>query len=113
MTCLFCRIANKELPASLVYEDASVVAFKDIHPKAPTHLLLVPRQHIASVASLTEADQAVAGALLLAARTIATAQGVAEQGYRLVVNVGRGGGQVIDHLHVHLLAGQPLDPGPG
>jgi histidine triad (HIT) family protein len=103
--CLFCKIANKEAPADIVYEDDKIVAFKDIHPKAPIHLLIVPKKHIPSVDHLELADKELMGELILTAQKIAKKIGVAKSGYKLVFNVGKGGGQLITHLHLHLLAG--------
>lgn len=103
--CLFCKIINKEVPVEIVYENNKVVVFKDIHPKAPIHLLIVPQKHIPSVDHLEIQDKELIGELFLTAQKIARAKGVAKTGYKLVFNVGRGGGQVIDHLHLHLLAG--------
>ena len=105
MECLFCKIANKEAPAEMVYEDGLFAAFKDINPKAPVHILIVPKKHIVSVNDLGEADKPMLGELFLAAKKIAKERGVMDKGYKLVFNVGRGGGQIIDHLHLHLLGG--------
>jgi histidine triad (HIT) family protein len=110
-TCLFCRIVRREIPAAVVWEDEHSLAFRDIDPKAPTHLLVIPKRHIAS---LNEADEAAPlGRLLLAAREIAEAEGIAEQGYRTVINTGAGAGQTVFHLHVHLLGGRRLSWPPG
>jgi histidine triad (HIT) family protein len=103
--CLFCRIVAGDLPAAQVYSDESVVAIRDIAPQAPTHILLLSREHIA--------DGAVMGAMFAAAARIATQEGVATDGYRLVVNTGRNGGQTVDHLHVHLLGGRAMAWPPG
>ena len=108
MSCLFCQIVKKELPADIVYEDEQVVAFKDIHPKAPLHLLIIPKKHISSVDHLETADKELTGELVLAAKKIAKEQGVSAA-YKLVFNVGRAGGQIIDHIHLHLLAGWKND----
>ena len=102
--CIFCNIVSKDIPAELVYENESVVAFYDIHPKAPTHILIVPREHIVSVNDLKEESAPIITALMLAAPAVAEKTGVKERGYKLVFNVGKGGGQVIDHIHMHLLA---------
>ncbi len=107
MDCVFCKIAAKEIPATLVLDTDELVAFPDLHPKAAVHVLIVPKRHIASVQHAQPEDRALLGALLLAAREVAAAQGVAD-GYRLVVNVGKKAGQTIDHLHVHLMAGKDL-----
>ena len=101
--CIFCKIGAGVVPSDTVFEDELIRAFSDIHPKAPTHILVIPKEHIESVAHLTGAHEALAGKLLAVARDIASNLGLA--GYKLVFNVGRDGGQVIDHLHLHLLGG--------
>ena len=111
--CLFCRIVAGELPAAEVYSDATVLAIRDVAPQAPTHVLLLSRKHIPSVRDLTEADAAIMAAMFAAAAKIAAQEGMAEGGYRLVVNVGRDGGQTVDHLHVHLLGGRRMAWPPG
>lgn len=103
MDCLFCKIANKKVSAEIVYEDDKVVAFKDIHPKAPLHLLIVPKKHIPSVDHLESKDKELMGELFLVAQKIA--RGKKLKGYKLIINVGRPAGQLIDHLHLHLLSG--------
>jgi histidine triad (HIT) family protein len=104
--CLFCRIVARQSPAEIEYEDDLVVAFRDIYPKAPVHILIVPRRHIESVATLTEADRELVGHCLLVARRLGEAKGYAERGYRVQINCGPEGGQVVYHLHVHFLAGR-------
>ena len=104
--CIFCRIAAGEIPSNLVYQDEHVVAFPDIHPAAPTHVLVIPRRHVESVAHLD--DPVLAGRLLLAVRAVAERAGVAESGYRVVANIGREGGQTVPHLHFHVLGGRQL-----
>lgn len=104
---IFGKILRGEIPATLVYEDEHFVAFNDIHPKAATHVLIIPRQHIASLQEVTEADAALLGKLLVTANTIAEKLEVKEQGYRLITNAGSGAGQEVPHLHFHLLAGSP------
>lgn len=108
MDCIFCKIANKKMPAEVVYEDEQIVAFKDIHPKAPIHLLIVPKKHIVSVDHLSSRDKNLIGELILTAKLVAEDQGVSGA-YKLVFNVGRKGGQIIDHIHLHLLAGWPSE----
>ncbi|MFH1098988.1 MAG: histidine triad nucleotide-binding protein [Candidatus Uhrbacteria bacterium] len=108
MDCLFCKIIAREIPASVRHEDADFVAFDDIHPKAPTHILIVPKRHIASVRELATSDVALAGRLVLAARAIAEEAGIAEGGYRIIMNCGHDGGQIIPHLHLHLMGGKSL-----
>ncbi len=111
--CLFCRIVAGEIPASVVWEDDHVLAFRDIDPKAPTHVLVVPRRHIPSVDALEDDDSEVIGRLYLAARDIARDEGVEEGGYRCVVNTGPDAGQSVDHIHLHLLGGRSLRWPPG
>jgi histidine triad (HIT) family protein len=111
--CLFCKVVAGELPSDQVLADDQLVAFRDIAPRAPTHILVVPREHIRSAAELTEADAPLLGHLLGVAVTIARNEGLADRGYRLVVNVGRWGGQTVDHLHVHLMGGRSFSWPPG
>ena len=111
--CLFCRIVAGAIPSTRVYEDERTIAFRDIAPRAPTHILLLPREHIASALDLTDADAPVVGRILAAAADIARSEGIAEAGYRLVSNVGRWGGQTVDHLHVHLMGGRAFEWPPG
>lgn len=103
MDCVFCKIVKKEIPADFLYEDDGLVAFKDIHPSAPVHNLIVPKEHIASIAHLEGNHKEVLAALIYKAKELAAQAGL--KGYKLVFNVGREGGQVIDHLHLHLLGG--------
>jgi len=111
--CLFCKIASGIIPSNRVYEDEEVIAFRDINPGAPTHILVVPRIHIVSIAEATEADAPLIAKLLLVANKIAVSEHVEQRGYRLVINTGKDGGQSVFHLHVHLLAGRPLVWPPG
>jgi histidine triad (HIT) family protein len=111
--CLFCRIAAGEIPADLVHQDDQVVAFRDINPRAPTHILLIPRRHIASVTELTEADGPLLGHLFVVAADLARGAGVAEHGYRLVANSGPAAGQSVPHLHFHLMGGRSMGWPPG
>ncbi|MEO8438217.1 MAG: histidine triad nucleotide-binding protein [Chloroflexota bacterium] len=111
--CLFCKVAAGTIPSDRLHEDDLVVAFRDIAPRAPTHILLIPRRHIASAAMLTEADGPLLGRLFAVAAELARTAGIADGGYRLVSNVGRWGGQTVDHLHVHLMGGRPFDWPPG
>lgn len=108
MTTLFTKIINGEIPADIVYRDELVTAFRDINPLAPTHILIVPNNEIATVNDLTEDDERVAGRLFLAARRIAEQEGIAESGYRLIINCNSDGGQEIYHLHMHLLGGRRI-----
>jgi histidine triad (HIT) family protein len=105
MDCIFCKIINKETKAEIVYEDEKIVAFKDIKPEAPLHLLIVPKKHIPSVDHLELFDKELIGELFLTAQKIARDQGVSQTGYKLFFNVGKGAGQIVDHLHLHLLGG--------
>jgi histidine triad (HIT) family protein len=111
--CLFCRIAAGKVPSSLVHEDADLVAFHDIRPEAPTHILVVPRRHVASVAALSPEDGPLVGRLVLAARRIAAEQNLEATGYRLVLNTGEWAGQTVHHLHLHLLGGRRMAWPPG
>jgi histidine triad (HIT) family protein len=111
--CLFCRVVAGEIPSTRVHEDDQVVAIRDIAPRAPTHILLLPRRHIASALDLTDADGPLLGRLFAAAADIARAEGIADGGYRIVTNVGRWGGQSVDHLHLHLMGGRAFDWPPG
>jgi histidine triad (HIT) family protein len=111
--CLFCKIVAGEVPSDRVLEDEALVAFRDIAPRAPTHILLVPREHIPSVREVTKADGELLAHLFVTAQRIATEEGIAEPGYRLVANVGRWGGQSVDHLHLHLLGGRAMTWPPG
>lgn len=112
-TCLFCRIVDGELPATIVHETTETVAFRDINPRAPSHILVVPRRHIASVDALEATDVELAGRLLLVAKEIARQEGFAERGYRVVSNVGEWGGQSVDHLHLHVMGGRTFHWPPG
>ncbi len=113
MDCIFCGIVDRSLPTELIYEGEQIVAFRDITPQAPTHVLIVPREHVESVADLNETHTAVLGEMFLAANTIARQEGIGESGYRLVFNCGRAAGQSVDHLHLHLLGGRKLGWPPG
>lgn len=111
--CLFCRIAAGEIPAKKVYEDADVIAFHDINPQAPTHVLVIPRKHIASLDAMTDADAATIGTTVLRATQIARDLRLETDGYRLVVNNGEGAGQTVFHIHFHLLGGRAFSWPPG
>jgi histidine triad (HIT) family protein len=110
--CLFCKIGRKEIPAKLVYEDEAMFAFEDIHPQAPTHILICPKKHFASLTDATAEDTALLGRLQLAAAKLATERKLTD-GYRTVVNNGRGAGQSVSHLHLHLLGGRAFRWPPG
>lgn len=105
MACLFCQIARKEIPATIVWEDADFLAFNDIHPKAPVHVLLIPRQHVESLVHATPADEGMLGKLMLHVGDVAAAVGLKERGFRIAINTGSEGGQEVPHLHVHILGG--------
>ena len=107
-TCLFCKIVKRELSAKIVYEDDDSVAFEDINPKAPIHILIVPRRHLATLLDASQSDDRLLGHLLLVANNVARQKGIAERGFRLVLNCNSEGGQVVFHLHLHLLGGQRL-----
>jgi len=111
--CLFCKILDGDIPAEIVYESATAIAFRDINPQAPTHVLIIPRKHIATINEITDDDQALVGSLYSAAREIAAAEGFAEAGYRAVMNCNEGAGQTVFHIHLHLLAGRALSWPPG
>ena len=106
--CLFCKIVTGEIPADLVYESETAVAFRDINPQAPTHVLIVPRKHISTINDIEEEDQAVVGSLYTAAKSIAASEGIAEDGYRTVINCNEGAGQSVFHIHLHVLGGKPM-----
>ena len=111
--CLFCRIVAGEIPSTMVHADELVVAIRDIAPRAPTHVLFLPRVHIRSAAQLTDADGPLLGRLFAAAAAFARDEGLEPNGYRLVTNIGDWGGQTVDHLHVHLLGGRSMTWPPG
>ena len=111
--CLFCAIAVGDIPADLVHSDDEIVAFRDITPQAPVHVLVIPRAHHANAAALAAADAALAGRLLEVAGAIAEREGVADTGYRLVTNTGEGAGQSVHHVHIHVLGGRDLTWPPG
>ncbi|MBM3772723.1 MAG: histidine triad nucleotide-binding protein [Acidimicrobiia bacterium] len=111
--CLFCRIAKREIPASIVYEDERVLAFNDINPQAPTHVLVIPKRHVATLSDLTIEDDAMIGELARRAAAIAQERGIAASGFRTVFNTNRDAGQTVFHVHLHLLGGRHLDWPPG
>jgi histidine triad (HIT) family protein len=111
--CLFCRIIAGEVTARIVYADDQVTAIRDINPQAPTHILLIPNRHIEGINAASEADAGMLAALLQTAPALAREQGVAEGGYRLVINQGANGGQTVGHLHLHLLGGRRMSWPPG
>jgi len=111
--CLFCQIINRELNASIVYEDERIVAFNDINPQGPTHVLVVPRRHIASLNDLTEDDDQLVGELVRRAAAIAKSRGISAGGYRTVFNTNREAGQTVFHIHLHLIGGRSMHWPPG
>ena len=111
--CLFCRIVTGDVPADIVYESDDVIAFRDINPQAPTHVLVIPRKHVATINDLEEEDAGLVGKLYLAAKVIAAAEGIADVGYRTVMNCNEGAGQSVFHIHLHVLGGRPLNWPPG
>lgn len=112
-SCLFCRIASGEIPAQEVRFTPDVVAFRDINPQAPTHFLIIPRKHISSVTEMGEEDAELIGKLFLMARDLAEEEGIAEPGFRMVVNAGADAGQTVFHIHLHLLGGREMAWPPG
>lgn len=113
MSCLFCRIVSREIPASVVYEDDHVLAFNDINPQAPTHVLIVPKRHIATLNDLQPGDDQIVGELVRRAGVIAAARGIEASGFRTVFNTNRDAGQTVFHIHLHLLGGRSLAWPPG
>jgi len=107
--CIFCKIINREIPSEIISEDESFVVFKDINPKAPIHLLIIPKIHIGAVNTLEVKDKDIISGLILKAKEIAGEMGVSENGYRLIFNVGKDAGMEVSHLHLHLLAGKIFD----
>ena len=106
--CIFCKIVDGQAPATVVYKDEAVTAFLDTHPVAPTHILIVPNKHIASVNEIHPKDESLMGQLFTVARELAEREGIHKNGYRLIVNTGPHGGQIVYHLHMHLLGGQRM-----
>ena len=108
MSCIFCQIVDGKLPSDIVYQDDEVLAFRDINPRAPVHLLIIPKKHIASLNQLTEKEMPLIGRMVSVASKLAEREGIYESGYRLVINCGKEGGQLVPHLHLHLLGGKQL-----
>ena len=111
--CLFCKIIAGDIPSNKVYSDDDIYAFHDIQPAAPTHILVIPKKHLHAVNAAEDGDQALLGKLLLAANSIAAEQGLAESGFRYVINTGDQGGQTVHHLHLHILGGRQFTWPPG
>ncbi len=108
MDCVFCKIVAGEITADVLYQDDKVIAFRDINPQAPTHLLIIPKKHIPSLAQLPDAELSLIGDMVNIANQLARREGIAEGGYRVVINCGKQGGQLVPHLHMHLLGGRQL-----
>ena len=113
MSCLFCKIVDGEIPSQKVYEDNELLAFKDINPAAPHHVLVIPKKHISTMNDTTVEDQLMLGKMMLVAKDIAVQEGVNESGYRLALNTNSEGGQAVYHIHLHLLAGRQMAWPPG
>ncbi len=113
MTCIFCEIINKNIPSEIVFEDDEIMAFRDVDPQAPVHILIIPKRHISGLTAAKESDGELMGKICLAAAEIAKREAINFSGYRLVVNTGSDAGQAVDHLHFHLLGGRTLGWPPG
>jgi len=113
MDCLFCKIVKGEIPAGVVFEDSDILAFRDIKPQAPTHILIIPKQHIATINDSQDDHAQLLGSIILRAKKLAAAEGLSEAGYRLVYNINSGGGQEVYHIHLHLLGGRQMTWPPG
>ena len=111
--CIFCKMINGEIPCSKVFEDDKILAFNDISPEAPTHVLIIPKEHISSVNELNDNNIDVIGHIFLKAKEIANKLGIDKEGYRIVTNCGKNGGQTVDHIHYHLMGGRKLQWPPG
>ncbi|TAJ23277.1 MAG: histidine triad nucleotide-binding protein [Nitrospirae bacterium] len=111
--CIFCKIAEKKIPSKIVHEDERAVAFEDVNPQAPVHVLVISKKHVVSMADLHEADASLLGHLMLTGHKVAKQKGIAEGGYRIVVNTGANGGQSVFHLHLHVLGGRAMHWPPG
>jgi histidine triad (HIT) family protein len=113
MDCIFCQIASGQIPADIIYQDQEIIAFRDINPQAPVHLLLIPKRHIPSLNQMESGDAALLGRMVAVANKLAKDEGVAKKGYRLAINCGPEGGQLVPHLHMHLLGGRRLSDALG
>ena len=113
MDCLFCKLIDKQIPSTVVYEDEHIYAFRDINPQAPTHILVIPKKHVPTTNDLGEEDAELIGKLVLKARDLAREEGIAEKGYRLVMNCNEWAGQTVFHVHLHLLSGRAMGWPPG
>ena len=108
MDCIFCQIVAGKIPSEIIYQDEEVIAFRDINPQAPTHLIIIPKRHIFSLVHLSEAESPLIGHMVNIANQLAKREGISESGYRLAMNCGKEGGQLVPHLHLHLLGGRKL-----
>ena len=113
MDCIFCKIIAGEIPAEILYQDEEIIAFRDINPQAPVHLIIIPRKHIPSLEQMKEDDAALVGRMVVVANKLAKDEGIAQKGYRLAINCGAEGGQVVPHIHMHLLGGAKALRHPG
>lgn len=113
MGCLFCKIAQGNIPADILYEDSDIMAFRDVNPQAPTHLLVIPKEHVATLNDLETKHEQLLGRMILTAKKLAASEGFNEAGYRLVFNVNSDGGQTVHHIHLHILAGRRMTWPPG
>ena len=111
--CIFCKIANGKIPSDKVYENENVYAFRDLNPVAPTHVLIIPKEHVKSLNEMEDTHQGLLGELMLVAKKIAKSEGLSEEGYRIVNNIGKAGGQTVDHFHLHLVGGRSMQWPPG
>ncbi|MFC1567056.1 histidine triad nucleotide-binding protein [bacterium] len=111
--CIFCKIVNKEIPAQLLYEDDNIIAFNDIDPKAPIHILIIPKKHIQKVSEVNIDDKDLLSSMIFIANKLAKEKSIDESGFRLVLNCGSDGGQAVDHVHLHLFGGRPMNWPPG
>jgi histidine triad (HIT) family protein len=109
MDCIFCKIIAGQIPTEILYQDEEIIAFRDIKPLAPVHLLIVPRKHVPSLNDMKEGDAALVGRMVSVASRLAAEQGIADRGYRLAINCGKEGGQLVPHVHMHLLGGRQLN----
>ena len=108
MDCIFCKIVAGQIPSDKVFEDSQVLALRDIHPQAPVHVLIVPKEHYPTLNDMTEKDEGLLGHMTLTAKNIAASEGISQSGYRVIVNTGPDGGQIVQHVHMHLLGGRRL-----
>lgn len=108
MDCIFCKIVEGEIPSDTIYQDEEITAFRDINPQAPVHIVIIPRKHIAALSDLSESESALVGRMVAVANKLAKKEGIADKGYRVTVNCGKEGGQLVPHLHMHLVGGRRL-----